>query len=304
MGEPPAVVDGGRTTCSPLPAAQVVRFLLLVALCIFTAPVVGCGDERTEDEPIRVLEETFDQDQALRSGILEVSFELEISAAELSQAQTVSIEGPFTLEGGQAPRFHLDLDVSPETGGAAVEASAIAAGDAGYLEYEGRAYEIAPEVFRRWRGLLSAGGIDPAGWFVEPSVEGGDDLGRTETVRISGAADIARLSADLRALADQAGLRPAGLSAGPELFDEATVDVLISAEDHTLRRLQLRLRWEGRLEGGEPFDGMIDISLAIEAPNQPQRIIAPETSTPLREAVERLPNELTGLGEFLAGRPG
>lgn len=138
---------------------------------------------------------------------------------------------------------------------------------------------------------------------MDATDEGTEDVDGAETIHISGTASTKRLLADLAQAASGIGLDGTGIEGSQESFDEATIDVFTGSDDQVLRRLELSLAWTGEREGGEPFQGAVDVSLSFAQINEEQQVAAPEESRPIRELAGPLPFELSGLGELLSGGP-
>lgn len=282
-----------------------IRFLSLSVVALLgTAVVAGCGGEGgAGEDPQSVLEQAFSEGNEVESGVLDASFELSFVTRDSELLETVGVSGPFEGSGeGRAPRFDLAVDYRREPG-EEQDFDLIAAEDAGYVGFEGESYTVDPAVSGRFKRGAPLAGLDPERWFIDPSNEGTEDVEGTETIRISGTANVARLLPDVAEAAEEIGLRPGDLAAPQEPFDEATIDAFIGADDRVLRRLDLSLAWDGELEGGEPSEAAIEFSLSFAEANEGQEIEGPEESRPIGELAERLPPELSGLGEFLSGGP-
>jgi len=284
-----------------------------------TALLPACGgDERPTAEPEVVLEEASVAASAIRSGEIDAQVDLDISAAKLSQSAGLRLEGPFRGQPGGTPQFDFDatLTEGSASGSSDTDFGLIAAADRAYFESGEKVYDVAPAAFKRYESLFngtrggeggegrgSAPGLNPASWFIDPSNEGTESIGDVEVVHVSGTADVEQLASDLSVFAAPLGLLQASELRGiGQTFDDATIDLYAGVEDRVPRRVELELRWNGRLEGGEPFQGVLGGSINLGEINQPQEIESPDTAHPLRGSVEDLPPQLSGLGEFLSFR--
>lgn len=284
------------------------------------ALLVSCGDDDdvTED-PQAVLEDASTALAGVSSGDLDAALSLDISADELSQGESVRLQGPFVRNAAEAPQLQFTVTLSQQIGDASLsptEFTLSASGGAATLQVGDQTYEVAPGVVRRFEQLTTApqttGGesgtqtaLDLSDWFIDPSNEGTEDIGGTEVDHISGPADLEQIAADLSPFVEGLGLDATSeLDGLGKSLDEAEIDLYVGTEDQVPRRGELALRWSDRLEGGEPFDGAIDVSIDLSEIDQPQEITTPEGAQPLRqESIDKLPAQLSGLGEFLAGAP-
>jgi hypothetical protein len=270
--------------------------LLTVALVTAAAIIAGCGDDSGDEDPATEIE----------SGVVDGSLELSLAPRAGGQAQTgqISFSGPFEGEGGnELPNFDLAVSMQ-ETGEDHVDFGMIATADAGYIEFQGQGYEIDQAVFERLRSATPFATLDPTQWFASRSKESREEIDGTETIHTSGKADVARIFPDLEQAARQIGLKPGDLKASQRSFDEATLDVFTGAEDGILRRLDLRLASHGSLEGSGRVKLVQEFSMTMSDLNEDQEIDAPEDPAPFTDLVDKLPLQLSGLGEFLSGGPG
>ncbi|MGB2851429.1 MAG: hypothetical protein WBC01_07155 [Solirubrobacterales bacterium] len=284
-------------------------------LAISSVLLFGCGEEEhSTANPATVLEQASVAAKTIGSGTIDARAELQILADELSVSGRVELGGPFSRGSGRAPTFELAgvlASDAAEGGSSEAKFALTAAGGSAYLQSAGTSYRAAPQVVDRYVSLFEggsgggkdAGSLDLSSWLVEPTNEGVESIDGEELVHISGTADVAELGEQLGAVIDQLGLKASASELGEierGFFEQATMDVYVAAEDMTPRRIELHLRWNGELEGGEPFDGAFDASLVIIELNEPQSIEVPQASQPLRGSVDELPPPLSGLGEYLA----
>jgi hypothetical protein len=270
--------------------------LLTVALVTAAAIIAGCGDDSGDEDPATEIE----------SGVVDGSLELSLARRAGGQAQTgrISFSGPFEGEGGsELPNFDLAVSMQ-ETGEDDVDFGMIATADAGYIEFQGQGYEIDQAVFERLRSATPFATLDPTQWFASRSKESREEIDGTETIHTSGKADVARIFPDLEQAARQIGLKPGDLEASQRSFDDATLDVFTGVDDGILRRLDLRLAAHGSSEDIGRFNTVQEFSMTVSDVNEDQEIDAPEDPAPFTDLVDKLPLQLSGLGEFLSGGPG
>lgn len=269
-----------------------IRAPSLLTVALVTAVVLaGCGDEGGDEGPA----------SEIQSGVIDGSTGLSIAPRGGRQSNSlISFSGPFEGAGGnELPSFDLAVTMQ-ESREKEVDFGLIATADAGYIEFQGQGYEIDQAVFERLRAATPFATLDPTQWFASRSNEGHQEIDGTETIHTSGKANVARIFPDLEQAARQIGLKPGDLGANQRAFDEATLDVFTGAEDGLLRRLDLRLAWDGSSEDMGRFNVVQGFSMTMSDVNEDQEIDAPEDPAPFNELVDKLPFQLSGLGEFLS----
>ena len=276
----------------PIRAPSVFTVALVAAVAS-----AGCGGDDSGD--VGAASE-------IQSGVVDGSVELSFVPRGAGEASTsrISFSGPFEGEGGnELPNFDLAVSMQ-ETGEDEVDFGMIATADAGYIEFQGQGYEIDDAVFERLRSATPFATLDPTQWFASRSNEGRQEIDGTETIHTSGKADVAEIFPDVEQAARQIGLKPGDLEASQRSFDQATLDVFRGAEDWLARRIALRLASHGSLEGSGRVKLVQEFSMTLSELNEDQEIDAPEDPAPFNELVDKLPLQLSGLGEFLSGGPG
>ena len=223
----------------------------------------------------------------------------------------ITFSGPFQVDGNKLPNFDLAVGMQEsgdlavlDSGARKVDFGMIATADAGYIEFQGQAYELDQAVFTSLSSAAPFSTLDPTQWLTNPSQAGREEINGAETIHTSGQANVERITADLVRAAEQIGLKPGHLEVRQEFFDRATLDLFQGVDDGILRRLDLRLGWHGQTEDTTPFNVTIDASVTVSDVNENQEIAAPENAAPFSELVPKLPYQLSGLGEFLSGGPG
>jgi len=281
-----------------------IRALSLLTSALIAAVIAtGCGGD--EDQKT-VADGTTGRTDEIRSGVVDGSVELSSvpPGGDQAGASRVSFSGPFESEtANELPSFDLAVGMQ-DTGEEEVDFGMIATADAGYIEYQGQGYEIDQAVFERLRSAAPFSTLDPVQWFANRSDGGREEIDGTETIHTSGEANVARIFPDLEQAVKEIGLKPGNLGAPQRFFDEATLDLFRGAEDGILRRLDLRLASHGSSEESGRFKLVFESSTTLSDVNQDQEIDAPEDAAPSNELVDKLPLQLSGLGEFLSGGPG
>jgi hypothetical protein len=317
------------------------RLLSLAVVALLGAGLVaGCGgdDEGGDEDPQQVLDETFSNDQAINSGVFDLS--LGISAeGEEGGSFDASLGGPFQGDEdatGEFPQFDLTASLTGEGGGESIdfEGGLIATSDQAFVSYQGTNYEVPQEFFDQIKQLSERAaaqseeqqgqdssavfdrlGIDPSNWLTEPTNEGNEDVEGTDTIHIHADADVPAIVEDITSIAEQTGagatgtIDPDELAEVEDAIDEASIDVYTGAEDNILRRLALTLGVtppEGDTSGVDSAD--VEFSLTFSEVNEEQTIEAPSDArsfSDLESEIGLPPGTLeSGLSGGLGGGPG
>jgi hypothetical protein len=280
---------------------------LAVVALLGAGLVAGCGgdDEGGDEDPQQVLDETFSNDQAINSGVFDLS--LRISAeGEEGGSLDATLAGPFQGDEnatGEFPQFDVTASLTGEGGGESIdfEGGLIATSDQAFVSYQDTNYEVPQEFFDQIKQLSEQAaaqsseqqsqdssavferlGIDPSNWLTEPTNEGNEDVEGTDTIHIRADADIPAIVEDLQSIVEQTGagatgtIDPNELAEVEDAIDEASIDVYSGAEDKILRRLALNLGVtspEGDTSGVDSAD--VEFSLTFSEVNKEQTIEAP-----------------------------
>lgn len=279
---------------------------LAVVASLGAGLVAGCGgdDEGGDEDPQQVLDETFSNDQAINSGVFDLSLGISAEGDE-GGSFDASLGGPFQGDEnatGEFPQFDLTASLTGEGGGESIdfEGGLIATSDQAFVSYQDNTYEVPQELFDQIKQLSEQAaaqseerqsqdssavferlGIDPSGWVTEPTNEGNEDVEGTDTIHIHADADIPAIVEDFQSAVEQSGagaasqLPPDALQQLEDAVDEASIDVYTGAEDRILRRLALNL-------GVTPPEGEsgvtsadVEFSLTFSEVNEDQTIEAP-----------------------------
>jgi len=209
---------------------------LLAALAVAVAiPVAGCGgDEESDEDPADVLEATFNNDETIESGVIDLTFDLS-AEGDQGGSLTANVSGPFVSDPENPSGLgQLDLDVSLSGDGAAaemlgdIEAGLTVTEDNLYVNYDGTDYELGTEAFEQLQAqqeeaagaaesedaalsfqegceqAIEAQNGDPAAcdfdvtaWFSDLSNDGTEDVGGADATHISGSLDVEQMLSDL-----------------------------------------------------------------------------------------------------------
>jgi hypothetical protein len=316
-----------------------IRALIVLVLALFAATLfAACGGDDNgggDEDPQQVLDATFSNDQAINSGVFDLSFDISAEGGSDPGTFSVSFGGPFQGTEGQFPQFDVDgaADLDSETQDFSGEAGLTSTGDTAFISFQGSDYEIPQKAFRQFTSrflklqkqseqqsqgqgnFLASLGIDPRNWLTDLSNEGTEDVEGTETVHITGQADVEKLVQDLRKIAKNAPqatgqLTPQQLSQLDQLTDvieSADFDIYSGADDDVLRKLEGSITVKPSAGDGSPESADINFSLTLSEVNEPQQIAAPATAQPLARLLQQFgvdPRSLAQLGDVLGGAGG
>jgi hypothetical protein len=295
------------------------RIRTLVAVLAIALPVLavlaGCGGSSSNNEdPQKVLDETFNNPTKITSGRLGISLD---GSAQGQQSGTfkASISGPFQAEENDPtafPQFDLTANVSGSSGGPSISfnGSLIATKDNAYVEYQNQAYDVGSDVFKQFtqsyaqaakqnqgqksQSIFDRFGIDPSTWLTNVSNEGTTDVEGTDTIHVHGDADVAKIFSDLQKAQQTAGasgsqLTPQQLDQIQSAVKQASIDVYSGTDDHLLRKLALSLQIAPPAGTGSTVSTVnVNFSITFSDVNQPQTITAPSNSKPISVLLNQL----------------
>lgn len=300
--------------------------LPIVALLVALLLLAGCGGDdggdpegpsaNAETDPQTVLDNALGDDgQTIESGVLELALDVQGGA---EGAVSARVEGPFRSNGDDAlPSIDFAVAVDAQTGGqpVAFEGDLTVTPDGLFVGYGGSDFELDDETFQLLQqsyqqsaqrqqeqedpgGSLSQFGIDPSTWLTTLTNEGAEDIEGTETVHVSGEADIPKLVDDLGTIAQTTGqsLDGSGLQQLRDSVRTASIDVYADASNSSLRRLDVALEIANSSGGSEE----LVFSVGVADPNSDQDIEAPDDAQPLEELIGQVP----GLAESVGGITG
>lgn len=301
-------------------AHRILRRIALIAgaAALLTATLAGCGAAKPDAR--RLLADTFGAGHPIRSGRLDANLRVDGSGGGLSRPFVLGASGPFTAgDPGRMPRFALEFQFGPGTPAAGL----ISTGKKGYLTLEGQPFVLAAATYARMqrsyaasrskgaaggqeRVGLAALGVDPGRWIKDAKVAGERDVSGTPTFHITGRVDVAALLGDVDRILRRTGSLPrtAQTRGVPDRLDpqvraalersvrDAAIEVDTGKSDHTLRRLQLRLRLTvaaaDRALLGDLRSLGIDLDVALAQLGSKQAIVAPKHARPAEELVQAL----------------
>ena len=296
--------------------------VLAIALAI-PAVVAGCGggSSSNDEDPQKVLDETFNNPTKITSGNLDISVS---GSAQGDQSGdfSASISGPFQTASDQTafPELDLTANVSASGGGPSIsfDGSLITTKDNAFVEYQDQAYEVGTDAYQQFAqayaqaakqnksksggNAFSQFGIDPSTWLTNVTNEGTTDVDGADAIQIHGDADVGQIVSDLQKISQQTGgattpqITPEQIDQLKSSVQDASIDVYSGTDDHLLRKLALTLSITPPAGTGATVSSVdVDFSVTLSDVNEPQTITAPSNAKPLSDL----------LGQFgLPGLPG
>ena len=314
----------------------VAVFLLagLASLAIAACSLAGGNDE----DPEEVLNATFTNEQKIESGTFEISLDVTSEGGSDSGTLEANLGGPFQGGDGGFPSFDIEAeaDVDSESQEFSGSIGLTSTGDKAFVNFQDTDYEVPQQAFNEFAktfnqlqaqssdqqagdeggNLLTSLGINPTNWLSDLDNEGEEDVEGTETIHISGEADVPKLVEDLKQIAENAPqaaerVTPEQLGELDQLtgiVESAELDIYSGADDKLLRKLEASLELNPQ-EGDEatPESVSVDFAITLSELNEPQQIAAPSGAKPLGDLLGQLgvdPNSLGELGGALGGGSG
>jgi hypothetical protein len=287
-------------------------------------PACG-GDDGGDEDPQEVLDATFAPAQAIESGVFDFSLSIDAEGGSRPGSVEIDLDGPFDGSGEGVPKFDVDAEIKGETSEADVDFSGglISTGDSAYVNFQQTDYAIPQQLFDQFArtylklqrsdqgdqtgGILGSLNIHPQEWLTDLENEGTEDVEGTETIHVSGRADVAKFFEDLQSLAKRAGpaaqqLTPEQLAQAEDSVKTADFDIYSGAEDDVLRRLSATLELEPP-EGapGAPNAVSAEFSITFSDVNESQDVSAPSDARPLTELLQQFGIDQGQLGQGLQG---
>jgi hypothetical protein len=300
--------------------------IALVLALVSTLLIAACGGGGNDEDPQQVLEQTFSNPTSIRSGLFDLDVRIETSGGESPGKFEAKLGGRFQSRGSeQFPLFDFDISLEGEGGSESFSGAGglTSTGDQAFVKFQGTEYSVPQALYQQFvttyaqlqsqssssegAGLLQALGVDPSKWLSDLKNEGTEEIQGTETIHITGEANVPQLVDDLKKIAQRAGTAAGNID--PAQFDrlEGTIesgelDVNSGEDDKLLRRLQLDFELkppEGTPGAPDSVDFFLQLNLADV--NQPQSIEAPANSQPLQNLLDRYGIDLGRLGDELRG---
>ena len=297
----------------------ILRLGALLSVILTAGLLAGCGGS-SSGNAVSLLRDTFSGSHEVKSGNLQVALTISPSGSRtFTTPISLSFGGPFQSQGsGKLPESNFTVNLSALGQGASI--GIISTGHAGYVTFEGTAYQLPQASFERLESsfsqltaspgashssVLGKLGISPLHWLSNPQVVGTENVGGVSTTHIKAGINISALLGDLSTFLQKASSLGvsggSGFSAGlpastvTKIADEIqnpSFDVWTGTSDKTLRRLQIRLTLPvsgqiSTLLGGLRSAG-ISLTMSYGQLNQPESISAPTSVAPYSEFQSKL----------------
>ena len=296
---------------------RLVAFLLFAALA-----AVGCGGGDEKESVEDILDQAFRQQ--INSADLKIEAELDLKGGA-SAGRPVRIEatGPFRTNASRLPSVDIDLRVTTEGSGQAIQTGFLSTGDRTFVKFQDVFYEQPPgEVARanrtiarndKKRGSLRALGINPRAWLGRATDEGEAEVAGVKTRHVSGTLEVEAVMRNLNRFVRRSGSAiggatgqtvPAPLSSEDiqrvgEVVRDPSFDIYVGRQDDIIRRVSARLEFvvpdESVEELGGLESGTLTFSVEMSEVNGDQEIEAPATARPLSALTRSLGGALDGL---------
>ena len=304
-----------------------IRIWIVATALTAVVPVLlaGCGSggggsSTGSEDPQQVLNQTFNNDTKVSSGVLDITLDGNASGSQ-SGNFSATLTGPFQSDPKDPttfPQLDLTAKVTGESAGQSLnfDGGLTVTSSEAFVTYQGQAYKVPDDVFNSFvtsykqqaqaaqtsqsssnaGSVFSQLGIDPSTWLTNVTNEGHVDVAGTDTIHIHGDADVTKIVQDLDKVAKASGasgsqISSANLNALKSSIQNASVDVYSGTDDHLLRKLGVTLTVSS---GGNSVD--ITFEITIGNVNQQQTINAPSSSKPLSDLTNQLGINLGSLG--------
>lgn len=282
----------------------------------------GGGDSASSSTDVnQLLTDTFSGSKEIKSGNVDLKIAIEAQGgdSQLSGPVNVTLSGPFqSQEEGALPEF--DLQASLEGGGQNLTAGVTSTGGKGFVSFQGTDYVLDDQIYQQFKSgyeqaqkqgqedegtSLATLGVDPRKWLTDPQNAGEAKVGDTDTIKITGGVDVAKLLDDVNAALEKASsLGVSGAQGVPEKLTEEQrrqvldavkdpkVEIYTGKDDMILRRMVVTTGVESN-----GTTGTVSFDVSITDLNEDQDIAEPQDAKPFSDLL----GQLGGLGLGSAG---
>ncbi len=284
------------------------RHLLLQSVCV--ALIAGCGDAQTEPassstDVNTLLRDTFRNLDQVKSANLSAK----LTADGAGESVNASLSGPFQSQGkNKLPKVQLDAKL--EGGGQSFTAGVTWLGDKGYVNLNGVNYEVSGLIAKQFEAGYEEGakqqksgsntalllGIDFSKWLKNGRNEGEAKVGDTDTIKLTGDANVAQVIADVQRIAEKAGsLKLPGTQDVPtkltpeqekEIVDAVkkfAIEVYTGKDDRILRKLVVNADLQ---DPASKQTSHVVFELTLSGVGEDQDFTAPKNAKPFSELVK------------------
>jgi hypothetical protein len=322
--------SGQTTRCKPMPN-RLVTLLLLGVLALAAA---ACGSDKPQPadsgtDTSQLLRDTFANLGNMKSADLNV--QLHVGTAQ--GAVGAQLTGPFVSTGqGRLPKFAFTATLT--AAGRSEQVGATWTGEKAFISLQNTPYAVSDLVARQFVAgyeqslrskqskqaqgglLLGSLGIDFTKWLKDARNAGSATVDGTQTVEITGQADIPRMVDDVGRLSKRASslglpgtgsgrtqLTPQQRAEVEQAIRSVAVQVYTGAQDRMLRRLVLHAVLR---DPSTKSDSNLDLDLQLTKVGEDQSISAPANPKSFNQLlkVTGALNGGGGLGALLGGTGG
>jgi hypothetical protein len=304
---------------------RVRTFFVFAALLALAAVFAACGSSSSggsnNEDPQKVLDQTFNPNQKIESANLDASLKLDVSGSQSASFEG-KLSGPVDGHGNGVPKFDLTASLSGSGGGQSInfDGGITSTGSEMFVNYKGTDYKLDPTTYGFIKQALLSSQQQSQQQKSSLSAfkdvltnlknEGTTDVAGQTSIHITGTVDVGKLVDALTPLVSKAQALGAAGSNVPSaaqlqqiksLVKSATFDVYSDESSHLLTRLS------GSLDLEDPSgQGTANISfdITLGGVNQPQTVSAPSNAKPVSELYSQLgisPSALGALGALGAG---
>lgn len=301
-----------------------LRLILTCSIALTVAiSLAACGSDNSNDEdPQQVLDATFDNQESVDSGVLDISFSVHAEGGDDAGSLDASLGGPFQSGDGGAPQFDLSVeaDVDSSLQQFSADAGLVSTGEQAFVSFQDTDYEVPSQLFDQFEqgflqaegqqgdqgNLLSSLGIDPSNWLTDLSNDGTEDVEGTETIHISGQADVPDLVADVKQIVENVPQAAARIDAGQlsqldqltGIVESADFDIYSGEDDDVLRKLEANLELNPPDAAGGAESISVNFTVTLSDLNESQTISAPANAQPLSTLLDQFGLDSGQLGEL------
>jgi hypothetical protein len=288
------------------------RALVVLAIAIASALLVAaCGGGGNKEDPQQVIHQTFSNPTPIRSGTLDLDVKIETSGGDNPGTLEVKLGGRFQgRPNGQFPEFDFDVSLKAEGGSQTISGTGglTSTGQAAFVNFQGTEYAVPQQLYDEFvtsytqlqgrngsqgGGLLQRLNIDLANWLTDLKNDGTEDVEGTNTIHVSGNANVPQIVDDLKTIAQRAGSAVGNVNVSQlgqlnDVIQSGDVDVNSGESDKLLRRLELSFDLKPPAgTPGAPDSLTFHMQLNLADVNKPQTIQAPANAQPLENLLRQ-----------------
>jgi hypothetical protein len=304
-----------------------IRTLITFALAVAsTLLLAACGGGGNDEDPQQVLRQTFSNPTSIQSGTFDLDLRLETSGGDNPGSFETKLGGKFASQGpDKFPKFDVDASVKAESGSQSLSGTGglTSTGDQAFVNFQGTDYAVPQRLYDEFTAtyaqlqgqsssgksanLLKSLNIHPANWLTDLKNDGTADVEGTETIHISGSADIPKLTKDLKAIAQRAGSAVGSVDTQQldqldSIVQSGDVDVYSGVDDKLLRRFEIKLELKPPAgTPGAPDSLTVEFQLNFADVNNPETFNAPANPQRLSDLFQAIGINPRQLGNALRG---